>query len=131
MSCVPKALSYLINGNEYNDWKYETLLEKIFGRSEDGWSDMQMVVVAAMFGVYLTPFAEAVDPVSFFSHYFGSDGILVGKKENGEPHAHAKLRNPVPHVCYNSNEPSTHRLFYAVSRTCGQSVCKAVGEASR
>lgn len=130
MRCVPKALAYLINGNEYESWKYELVLEKRFGPSENGWSDMQMVVVAAMFGVYLTPFAEAVDPVSFFSHYFASDGILVGKKENGEPHAHAKLRNPIPGSFYVSNEPSTDRLFYAVSRTCGQSVCKAVGQAS-
>lgn len=108
MSCVPKALAYLIK-SEPNWLEFADILKARFGPSSEGWTDLQMVVIAAMYDCYLTPFVEAVDRVSFLEHYHNHDGILVGTKENGQPHAIAKRNGQWSGTDY----PYYNRIFYA------------------
>jgi hypothetical protein len=133
MNCVPEALAYLIRGNEHEDWEFKRLLTGKFKDDGKGWTDLQMVSVASMYGVYLTPFVEEVDPISFLQHYYTTDGILVGNTSKGEPHAIAK-RNREWQL---GSKPVSSCIFYAHHReyvTCcpsWKSFCEAMGKTSR
>ena len=108
MNCVPKALATLIK--DTNDWwEFHEILLARYGKTDDGWTDLQMVVVAAMYGYYLTPFVEKVDKLGFLEHYYGTDGILVGTTDKGQPHAIAKRNGQWD----GTNFPHYDRIFYS------------------
>lgn len=124
MNCIPKALAHLLDTEPV---RIEQIFKVFYPQNKDGWTDTQLVYVAAMHGVFLTPFVQAEDPRNFVMFYYTLDGILVGNTEFGKPHAAAKRNGKWDARTY---PPCSDLIYYGVGRTGREAICQVMEKAS-